>query len=601
MMPSPMTKVEQLDNQMAMINSPDALRKLRGYQSMMQQPVIQREMGGVADVMPEDIPMEQPISSEEAQVTQQGAEMGAAEALEISKQVPPEMQEQYAGDVAELQEAAKGLAAMGRMGDTELVHMTAEELSGLHSMGELTYNPITGLPEAFKLGRVFRSIARAPKAIAKGVKNVVRSKAFKTLAPIVLGIAAPYALGTTGLGLIGTTAAKMSALQFGAATALGTGLGSLLAGQKPSDALKSALLSGTTAGALRGISTGNWTGSQFATKPPPTGQLGAPGMDKAASYQQYAAQQGQMIPTSSYTAGGIATTPTSSQLAAGIPGVDASNITQAAYPGGVPSGTMGVGSEGYASLAQGDKAAQLQQAISAQPKVSPIIHEQPGYFDKFSKLGSKDFYKDVGSAMRDDLLIKKPEGGLDVLKTGKKIFGAVAPTQVGEMAADMSAMAREQESLLSEEDYLNSPYKEMFPNYESYTANYYKNLKPTQYADEASAVQRFVAAEGGQPMETAASGEFSGMVPGDGGGMEDNVFMPIKKGREQVGTLAVSPTEYVVDSYTMAALGGGNPDEGAKVMDKTIEQIRKKAYGTTEQPNEIDGLRSLVPLTRSVA
>jgi hypothetical protein len=50
----------------------------------------------------------------------------------------------------------------------------------------------------------------------------------------------------------------------------------------------------------------------------------------------------------------------------------------------------------------------------------------------------------------------------------------------------------------------------------------------------------------------------------------------------------------------MAALGDGNPDEGAKVMDKAIKQIRKKAYGTTEQPNEIDGLRTLVPLVRSV-
>ena len=36
-------------------------------------------------------------------------------------------------------------------------------------------------------------------------------------------------------------------------------------------------------------------------------------------------------------------------------------------------------------------------------------------------------------------------------------------------------------------------------------------------------------------------------------------------------------------------------------MDETIKKIRQKAYGTTEQPNEIDGLRSLVPLTRSVA
>ena len=92
MMPSPMTKVEQLDNQMAMINSPDALRKLRGYQSMMQQPVIQREMGGIADAMPEDIPMKQPVNPEEAQVAQQGAEIGASRALEVAEQIPPEMQ-----------------------------------------------------------------------------------------------------------------------------------------------------------------------------------------------------------------------------------------------------------------------------------------------------------------------------------------------------------------------------------------------------------------------------------------------------------------------------------------------------------------------------
>jgi len=192
MMPSPMTKIEQLDNQMAMINSPDALRKLRGYQSMMQPPIIQREEGGIANVMPEDIPMEQPMNPEEAAM--QGAQMGTSQALEVAEQVPPEMQEQYAGDIAELQEAAKGLASMGRMGDTELVHMTAEELSGLHSMGELTYNPVTGLPEAFSLGKIFKSVTSIPRAIAKGVKSVAKSKAFKTLAPIVLGIAAPYAL-----------------------------------------------------------------------------------------------------------------------------------------------------------------------------------------------------------------------------------------------------------------------------------------------------------------------------------------------------------------------------------------------------------------------
>ena len=571
MMPSPMTKVEKLDNQMAMINSPDALRKLRGYQSMMQQPIIQREMGGVADVMPE-----------EKAALMQRAQQGAEQGMQLAEQIPPEMQEQYAGDVAELKEAARGLAAMGRMGDTELVHMTADELSGLHSMGELTYNPVTGLPEAFSLGKIFKSIT-------KPIKNIVKSKAFKTLAPIVLGIAAPYALA--GAGAFGlTSVAAMSPLAFGATTALGTGLGSLLAGQKPGDALKSALISGVTAGTMRGIGN-KMAGKPFmggAQTPPPTGKLGTYSGEARMIGGSY--QPTTDITSQAYPGGGQ-----SSKLVAGIPGVDSSNIAEAVYPGGGQTGGMGISPTEYANLAQGDKAARLQQAISVQPKVAPIIEKQPGFFDTVT---SKDFYKDTFSAMKDDFLVPTDDGGISVLKTAGKFGKAIAPTQLGEMAADASAMERQ---MLTEEEFnLNPSYREAFPNYQAYTANYYKNLKPTQYADEASAMQRFVAKGGGQPLETAAGGEFSGQVPGQGDGMEDNVFMPIKKGNEQVGTLAVSPSEYVVDSYTMAALGNGNTDEGAKIMDNAVKQIRKKAYGTTKQPNEIDGIRSLVPLTRSV-
>ena len=108
------------------------------------------------------------------------------------------------------------------------------------------------------------------------------------------------------------------------------------------------------------------------------------------------------------------------------------------------------------------------------------------------------------------------------------------------------------------------------------------------------------AASGGGLMQLAAGGEFTGRVPGDGHGMEDNVRMPIKEGEEQVATLAVSPTEYVVDSYTMAALGNGNPDEGADVMDKVVESVREKAYGTDQQPNEINGLAALRPMIERV-
>mgnify|MGYP003125536638 FL=1 len=117
---------------------------------------------------------------------------------------------------------------------------------------------------------------------------------------------------------------------------------------------------------------------------------------------------------------------------------------------------------------------------------------------------------------------------------------------------------------------------------------------------EVNDPQMFERKSGGGLMQLAAGGEFSGMVPGDGHGMEDNVYMPIKEGNEQVATLAVSPSEYVVDSYTMAALGNGNAEEGADVMDETVKKIRKKAYGSEEQPNEIDGLAALRPLIERV-
>jgi hypothetical protein len=76
--------------------------------------------------------------------------------------------------------------------------------------------------------------------------------------------------------------------------------------------------------------------------------------------------------------------------------------------------------------------------------------------------------------------------------------------------------------------------------------------------------------------------------------------MPIKEDNKQVATLAVSPSEYVVDSHTMAALGNGNADRGADIMDETVKQVRKKAYGTDKQPNEINGLSSLNSLINRV-
>ena len=105
---------------------------------------------------------------------------------------------------------------------------------------------------------------------------------------------------------------------------------------------------------------------------------------------------------------------------------------------------------------------------------------------------------------------------------------------------------------------------------------------------------------GGGLMGFAAQEEFKGKVPGEGHGMEDNVYMPIKEEGEEIGTLAVTPKEYVVDAHTMSALGNGNADEGADVMDEVVESVREKAYGTNQQPKQINGLAALRPMMERV-
>ena len=58
---------------------------------------------------------------------------------------------------------ARGLASLGRHGDTMLVHMSPHEVAGLNFLAkkqgtQLTINPHTGLPEAFSLGGFFKSL-----------------------------------------------------------------------------------------------------------------------------------------------------------------------------------------------------------------------------------------------------------------------------------------------------------------------------------------------------------------------------------------------------------------------------------------------------------
>jgi len=96
-------------------------------------------------------------------------------------------------------QAAQGLASLGRGGDSTLVHMQPQEVAGLQQMAQangtsLTTNPMTGYPEAFRLGNMFKA---------------------------ALPIAAGYLTGGAATPFLGAGTATASAITAGAATGAG--------------------------------------------------------------------------------------------------------------------------------------------------------------------------------------------------------------------------------------------------------------------------------------------------------------------------------------------------------------------------------------------
>lgn len=193
-----------------------------------------------------------------------------------------------AGGLETVRRAADMLADFGREGDTYIVHAAEGETmvpmevleanprlkqmlwQQMEEMGveperyivgnELnSINPITGQPEFF-----FKNIFKAAKKVVKKVAKVA-----KKIAPIVLPIAAPFLL---------------PAMPIAFASGLGSFAGGLIAGQKPGDALKSAVITGGLAGLGNmafGGSEGFGSGSFFGSRAAPSAGLGTFDMGQA--------------------------------------------------------------------------------------------------------------------------------------------------------------------------------------------------------------------------------------------------------------------------------------------------------------------------------
>ena len=635
--------VQDFQNLESALDSPDYNNTLQAMRYMQAQ----RQPTTGINMLPQvTVPMQEGGMMEEAMMEQQmpiepmNPEEQAMMMQQVEQQEPREPN-------PEIQAMAQQVASFGRGGDKLLLHIRPDEMQGLSSMLTVTINPTTGMPEVF-LNKIARAGKRIVKGAAKGVKKITTSKAFKTIAPIALAIAAPYALGALAPTVFGA-----GATAFGGALAAGTvggaavtaGLGSLagnlLAGRKFGDAAKAALITGATAGLTKGIGN-KMAGKTFFSGQPVDKITGQP-ISSSVQASKDAAIEASMKPVSRSGYENL----NLGEGVGGTPGAEAAgyeNLLGGASP--QPSAVD-------MAIQQGNTMPTLEQTLSAQSpipqgggfsQVGPSITNPGANTPDFGgKLmaGPVNTEQTFASRLGDakDAVIggfKDRYGGLAsfdkgaIMNLGKDVLTA----DIGQSALELE---QQQQQALEDQQLADAGYSVSYPSgfgtqrvirdssgvvvnataqdilaralgggrmqfapqtTFAQVGSDFQGASPQQLAQTVGGALGF-AKEGGL-ISLKHGGEFSGMVPGDGHGMEDNVYMPITEGPKQVGTLAVSPSEYVVDSYTMAALGNGNADAGAKVMDRVVKHVRKKAYGDTEQPNEISGLQALKPMMERV-
>jgi len=475
---------------------------------------------------------------------------------------------------------------------------------------------------------ITKGISGAVKGVAKGVTGAVKgvAGAVKNIASSPIGqfaipLAAMY-LGPAAFGLPATLGGKV-ALASGA-----TGLTSLVGGAKPSEAFKRAAIAGaltygggklfgsnvqgasgkTASGALTPDKTG------FAGTAPTTGSYSQVGLDQIAG--------GGLQPQ--YAVGGIAPDIGSATYGSQITNQLATNPMTGINTASAPQMANYSGDIGAAQYPGGGATASTSTPIIQDQVITPRTPIQR----------IKDSLPFSGTDEAGTLLTREVPG-LD------KVAGLIPESNLGKAALGVAGLSLLGGGQQIPQDQLamagltpvETDFDKQVFTYKDTQGNILTTEEALRRIQEAS--QGF--GSGGQqvasgvragfdrvddPVLSASGGligmmyggsipkdnmdvkykEFSGMVGGEGTGMEDNVYMPIVEGEQgqQVATLAVSPKEYVVDANTMSLLGNGNPDEGAQVMDQTVKDIRKKATGQTQQQKEIDGLAALNRMRRSI-
>lgn len=454
------------------------------------------------------------------------------------------------------------MAMKGRQGDTELIHMTKPEIAGLASLGKLTINPDTGLPEAFS---------------------------FKQFLPALAGIAATAMTGGGAASILlpalaaGGTSAVVNKGDVGAIA-----FDALLAGA-------GGALSGATIGADTAVKVGAPDLAAAATK-----QATADAATQTLAKQATADAVAQQVANEGVKTAVTGSSNPAAYIAANTaPATTAAPVAQvAAKPaevglgntivevlGGNPADKIGIG-----SITKGGVA---RAGLGSLPTAGLMATGMPT----------------TGGGMLESMKVDTPE--IAARKAAESSYGTRAADEVRQPAkADGLTTQEVLSSALGRSDPLTYLSGSRPSNVSSPSNLYGESSGVTgQPVRGAGPVGGYVpqAASGGslQDLYEGMGGNiqtFKGLVEGGeigADGMSDDVeFEVIDGGEEGPDNALLSKDEYVIDAHSVAALGNGSTDAGADRLDKFVANLRNKAYNKGEQPKQLNGLKELATLMR---
>jgi hypothetical protein len=435
-----------------------------------------------------------------------------------------------------MHQTAKGLASLGRNGDTMLMHVNPNEVAGLQKLGNMigrkvTTNPHTGMPEAFSFGDFdFGDFMTSILPMAGGL----------LLAP-----------GTGGASLVASTLGQTAAAA--APIVVGGGIGAGIAAAKGEN-----VLLGGGLGAL-----GGWTGGNLGET---FGKMGAGSVTSAG---------GAPIENA------IAATP-----------IDATQLSQ--QIGGANLASTGAGATAATNLGAG------YDNILAGIKKLPTEGVKGFTDAGGSKMGLYGAgISPIMAGYKDALLpqYKAPEEDKDKYKyidpnTGKLTLAASPGLNLGVANLATGGTVNTNSSTIS-----SGGIQDLYGTNDQTTGT--QNLSKDGYGigrlntlaaegSRAKAADTFYAMGG--PVAFANGGIFDleaakgGYLDGHGDGMSDSIPGTIEG--KQPARLADG--EFVIPADVVSHLGNGSSKAGAKRLYSMMAKIRRARTGNSKQGKQIN-------------